>query len=104
MDIKLDDIDRTLLTELQRDADRTNLDLARLTAGIKGQPVPLNLTLTTKKFPMNWVLSRTAVNRLQTTVSDLIALRDTLDRRDKLQLKNLFVYDTTRWKLANVEK
>jgi len=57
--------------------------------------ISLNIPLTIKKFPMNWVLSYTAVNRLEALIdSSLInpLSRDTTDSADKKRLKKLFLY------------
>ncbi|HVX49105.1 MAG TPA: hypothetical protein VHB48_03075 [Chitinophagaceae bacterium] len=55
--------------------------------------IPLHLQLNTTKFPMNWVLSNTSVDRLDKTLSDLVKLKDsTQDEEDKRQLRKLFFY------------
>lgn len=60
---------------------------------LHGVFIDLNLLLTTRQLPLNWILSRTSVDRLNTLIEKTVNIRmDTLDRRDRGQLARLFVY------------
>jgi hypothetical protein len=66
-----------------------------------GRVISLDLNLTSRQFPMNWILSNTAVNRLDTYLTRVVRLgqerngqrKDTLDERDKEAIGKLFFYD-----------
>ena len=61
---------------------------------LKGVYISLNLEVSTKKFPMNWILSATAMRRLNTALDSLVSprIRYSQDSSDKNQLHRLFVY------------
>jgi len=59
---------------------------------LKGEFINLNLTLNTKRIPMNWILSNTAVNRLSELIGRTVKLSNNNDPRDKLELYKLFFY------------
>ncbi|HEY0355068.1 MAG TPA: hypothetical protein VGC29_02620, partial [Flavisolibacter sp.] len=69
--------------------------LQRYVDSLGGVFIPLHMKLNTKKFPMNWMLSNTAMNRLDSVISAMIKPRitDTTDRVDKENLHRLFVYE-----------
>ncbi|MDB5229655.1 MAG: hypothetical protein JWN76_460 [Chitinophagaceae bacterium] len=71
-----------------------NLYLNEYISSKKGVAVSLSLPLTAKKFPMNWVLSQTAVERLNKAIATMVSLNntDTTDTRDKKELKKMFMY------------
>jgi hypothetical protein len=59
---------------------------------LKGEFINLNLTLNTKRIPMNWILSKTAVNRLSELTGKTVRLSNNKDQRDKVELYKLFLY------------
>lgn len=59
---------------------------------LKGEFINLNLTLNTKRIPMNWILSNTAVNRLSDLIGKTVKLSNDKDLRDKIELYKLFLY------------
>jgi hypothetical protein len=59
---------------------------------LKGEFINLNLTLNTKRIPMNWILSNTAVNRLSELIGRTVKLSNSNDVKDKFELYKLFFY------------
>jgi hypothetical protein len=59
---------------------------------LKGEFINLNLTLNTKRIPMNWILSNTAVNRLSELIGKTVKLSNDKDVKDKVELYKLFLY------------
>lgn len=77
---------------------RSNLSqayLERYVRSLNGEFISLNLSLNTKQFPMSWILSNTAMNRLNDAIDDMVkpVITDTSDVVDKRKLHRLFVYD-----------
>jgi len=55
--------------------------------------IDLYLQATTSKFPLNWVVSNTAVDRLDKSLDSIIhQVTDTTDQKDRAKLKLLFTY------------
>jgi hypothetical protein len=73
--------------------------LGRYVDSLHGVFIPLTLKLNAEQLPMNWVLSHTVIERLDSTLNLLVALKDDnsgyklLDPKDKHQLSRLFLYD-----------
>ena len=59
---------------------------------LKGELISLDLKLNTKRIPMNWILSKTAVNRLSELTGKMVRLSNKRDLRDKVELYKLFFY------------
>jgi hypothetical protein len=59
---------------------------------LKGELINLDLKLNTKRIPMNWILSKTAVNRLSELTGRMVRLSDNKDQKDKAELYKLFFY------------
>ncbi|MCU7549952.1 hypothetical protein OCK74_12540 [Chitinophagaceae bacterium LB-8] len=61
---------------------------------LNGAFISLYLPLNTRKFPMNWILSNTAVTRLNKALEQMVIKNpsDTSDLKDKRELRKLFVY------------
>jgi hypothetical protein len=67
--------------------------LAQYVDSLDGVFIPLYLKPKTKKIPLNWMLSNTAVNRLDEEIGKMMSRRaDLADSADKRQLRQLFVY------------
>jgi len=73
---------------------------------LKGEFINLNLTLNTKRIPMNWILSNTAVNRLSELIGKTVTLLNPNDTKDKLELYKLFFYkpEYHRKRTVNLKK
>ena len=77
---------------------RSNISQAYLeqyVRSLNGEFISLNLSLNTKQFPMSWILSNTAMDRLNDAIDDMVkpVITDTSDVVDKRKLHRLFVYD-----------
>ena len=67
--------------------------LAQYVDSLNGVFIPLYLNYTTKKIPLNWMLSSTAVNRLDKAIGEMLSRKaEPADSADKRQLRQLFVY------------
>ncbi|MGZ8544152.1 MAG: hypothetical protein ACXWV0_02600 [Flavisolibacter sp.] len=77
---------------------RSNLSqayLERYVQSLNGEFISLNMSLNTKQFPMSWILSNTAMERLNSAIDDMVkpVITDFKDVNDKRKLHRLFVYD-----------
>jgi len=61
--------------------------LKNYTDSLKGEFSNIYLDLNTKQLPLNWVLSNTAINRLDTLIAQ------TMDTTTDRNIKNLFMYN-----------
>jgi hypothetical protein len=75
--------------------------LQKYVESLHGVFIPLTLKLNENELPMNWVLSRTVVERLDQTLELLVdpkhwpANDKLMDPKDKPELQKLFLYDPT---------
>jgi hypothetical protein len=58
---------------------------------IHGEYINLNLKLSTKQIPLNWILSKTAVNRLSDLIEKMVYKKEG-EINDKRELQKLFIY------------
>jgi hypothetical protein len=58
---------------------------------IHGEYINLNLKLSTRKIPLNWILSNTAVNRLSDLIEKMVYKKEG-EIADKRELQKLFIY------------
>ena len=74
--------------------DIANYYLKKYVDSLHGEFIDLQLTSTVKKVPSNWILSNTAVDRIEMEIRKTIKNNaDTLNYQDKNQLRKLFVYN-----------
>jgi hypothetical protein len=58
---------------------------------IHGEYINLNLRLSTKQIPLNWILSNTAVSRLSDLIEKMVYKKQG-ERNDRIELQKLFIY------------
>jgi len=58
---------------------------------IHGEYINLNLKLSTRKIPLNWILSKTAVSRLSDLIEKMVYKKEG-ETNDKRELQKLFIY------------